>query len=206
MHLRLIAARRADPLLFMTLLEETTLGRPCVLCKSRVKATRHQTLYPEILRLDITTVLHSQPVQCMGPDDLHYYYGEPYKCVCIMCNTGANHWVAVVKGQGGQWWHYDDRKGDGTATKTSADKAASDTQIWHSPVLIYTRTRGQRKEHEKVLIEEAGRRRGGRMGKSSWACKRAAMQASEGRHKAMQPMSPKVVATAVDCCVRGTWC
>ena len=43
--------------------------------------------------------------------------------------------------------------GDGTATKTNAHKAAEDTQIWHSPVLIYTRTHGQQKEHDKVLID-----------------------------------------------------
>ena len=53
---------QADPLLFMTLVDEKTLGPPCVLCKSRIIASRHQTVYPEILRLDITTVLQGQPV------------------------------------------------------------------------------------------------------------------------------------------------
>jgi hypothetical protein len=119
-----------------------------------------------------------------------------------MCNTGANHWVAVVKGQDGQWWHYDDRKGDGTATKTNANKAASDKQIWHSPVLIYTRTRGQRKEHETVLIEEEEE-----VGEEE--CANRVGDASEPpRKRARADTRPATnvaqgVATAVDCCVCG---
>ena len=92
-------------------------------------------------------------VECMGTDDVHYFYGEPYQCVCIMCNTGENHWIAVVKGKGGQWWLYDDIKKGGTATKTDAAKAKGDKRVWYSPVLIYTRTHGQRVEHDMVLVD-----------------------------------------------------
>ena len=154
---------RTDPLLFMTLLEETTVEAPCVRCRSPVKASRQETAYPEILRLDITRVLHGMTVECMGTDDVHYFYGEPYQCVCIMCNTGENHWIAVVKGKGGQWWLYDDIKKGGTATKTDAAKAKGDKRVWYSPVLIYTRTHGQRVEHDMVLVD------GGRVGEEGRA-------------------------------------
>ena len=79
---------QADPLLFMTLVDEKTLGPPCVLCKSRVIASRHQTVYPEILRLDITTVYMANLFSACGPMICITSTGSRTS-VCASCATLA---------------------------------------------------------------------------------------------------------------------